>query len=200
MTLNKFDLKNNFEKIFNNSNYKPDSINQTAKLMTDSIILYLKEVLLTPIEKPGVNKIPTFIGSNEFITIVDPLFQKKPLKSVISVEFYSKIIEDAFELDMNVNYKTNKLGTWSHCNAAFKSYVDVTFSSFENENGYFVEGKMLPSSIDLSIAFNSLKDNTSILTEELSNIIHNFFINCSFVGEYKKDIYFGTEPHVATLF
>jgi hypothetical protein len=192
MALNKSSLENDLKKIFDADGSPPESLSQTARLITDAIISYLRNVDLEPLKAPGINPAP--------VPTPDPSFIPQPMKTIVPVDAAATILSSAIETDLNLNYNTNQAGIWVASNIAFAAYVVSTFVSFNTNDGYIATGVTAPGPIALSSIFNSLKEEKNALASDLSNHIHNFFTNCVFTGAYLKGPFIGPAPHVAKLF
>jgi hypothetical protein len=192
MALNKLSLENDLNKIFDADGSPPESISETAGLITDAIIAYLKNVDLEPLKAPGINPAP--------VPTPDPSFIPQPMKTLVPVDAASSILRSAIEADLNLNYNTNQAGLWIASNVAFASYVASTFVSFNTNDGYIATGATIPGPIALSSVFNPLKEEKKALASDLANYIHDFFTNCVFTGAYLKGPFIGPAPHVAKLF
>jgi hypothetical protein len=192
MALNKSSLESDLKVIFDADGSPPQSITQTAGLITDAVISYLRNVDLEPLVAPGINPVPT--------PTPDPSFVPQPMKTIIPVNASATILRKAIEADLNLNYSTNQAGPWVTSNVAFASYVVTTFVSFNTNDGYIATGVTAPGPIALSSVFNPLKEEKDALASDLAHHIHSFFTNCVFTGAYLKGPFIGPAPHVAKLF
>jgi hypothetical protein len=180
MALARFYLYNEFVSLFNPKN-SSNNIQQSAKIISDSIVNYLKEVELQSLKDPVIFLSPA-------VSIPDPNFTEGPLKlfNPDSLITHYNLLYNSF---FNAFSNFDEYYSFIDLELNINSYVKLTFESQKFfYMDYIVIGNVIPtvpSEIDLVFKTKNLNHLQS--ADLLSEKLHNFFKNCLFTGNYFKD-------------